>query len=152
MRKMNKNDVALVVQLLKRWQRSRVSWQLLRSQISMTMLNGDVAWSRQSLQANKTIYAEWLATRKRLSAQPYRSGSSGLGGVQGADATADTSEVEALRARLDQLQAKYDNLAIQHRQLVYNVSMIQGGARLLLDPLPDNTPVQKAGAQARRKS
>ena len=151
MRKMNKHDVALVVQLLKRWQRGRVSWDLLRSQISTTMLNGDVAWSRQSLQANKTIYAEWLAARRRMSTQASRSGFPGSRLPDSADAIDHASESQALRARLDQLQAKYDNLAIQHRQLVYNVSMIQGGARLLLDPLPDNTPVQKAGAPARRK-
>jgi hypothetical protein len=62
----------------------------------------------------------------------------------------ERSAVEAREAELADLQAKFDRLALRHKQLIYNASMLPGGTRLLLDPLPDNTPSQTEGNKSRQ--
>lgn len=152
MRKMTEDDVAQVVRLLKQWKRGPLFWDALRRRISEVIMGGGEAWSRQSLQKNDDINKEWLATRKRLASRRAQPGSAAADDVAGNEAGQEPSEVERLQQALDKLQAKYDDLAIRHRQLVHNASMLPGGTRLLLDPLPDNTPVQKAGTGSRRST
>lgn len=150
MRKMNKDDVAHVVQILRRWKRGPMFWDHLRQRISVEIMDGEEAWSRQALQANELINQEWLATRKRLTDRRVRSTPFGPDGVIYDEAGNDSLEVQRLRKQLEKLQTQYDNLLLRHRQLVHNASMLPGGTRLFLDPLPDNTPVQKVGAGSKR--
>jgi hypothetical protein len=134
MRKMESKDVEGIVELLRRWKHRPLRWDRLQDQISGTLLNGGKPWSRQSLQANERINVAWSAAKRRLAdreSRPYESGGS------------DPSAIERLETALAELQTRYENLAIRHRQLLYNAAMLPGGTRLLLDPLPDNTPTQK---------
>ena len=145
MRKMTKEDAEGVVDLLRKWKQFPLRWQRLQEQISLTMLRGEKSWSRQSLQASESVNIAWLAAKRR------QAGRAGLPHTVDED---DPTAVERLEAALSELQTKYDNLAIRHRQLIYNAALLPGGTRLLLDPLPDNTPLQRVGAgqkKARRK-
>lgn len=140
MRKMTNEDVDRIVDILRTWKRAPLSWEHLMDQISVMLLAGGKSWSRQSLHSNESIYVAWQAARRRLSRRRAR-----------ADTTGDfPSAIQELEAALFELQTKYDNLAIRHRQLIYNASMLPGGTRLLIDPLPDNTPSQKVGAGPKR--
>src|SRR5262245_58840631 len=114
MRKMTTEDVEVVVDFIRKWKRAPLRWETLQKEISLKLLSGDRSWSRQSLQANESINVAWLAAKRRLSAKGKQPQST------------DTDEpliVEQLEAALSELQSKYDNLAMRHRQLVYNASM-----------------------------
>ena len=137
MRKMTTGDIDGIVDLLKKWKRLPLYWDGLRQQISVTLLAGEKSWSRQSLQSNESIKVAWLTAKRRLVSRGAKQ--------QSVNSDESTTVVE-LESALTALQIKYDNLAMRHRQLIYNASMLPGGTRLLLDPLPDNTPVQKLGA------
>ncbi len=137
MRKMTQKDIAGIVDLLRKWKRPPLRWERLQEQISTKLLDGETSWSRQSLQASESINTAWQAAKQRLSANGTR--------THDAANENETSATEQLQAALSELQTKYDNLALRHRQLIYNASMLPGGTRLLLDPLPDNTPAQKGG-------
>lgn len=143
MRKMESNDVDDIVELLRKWKHRPLRWDRLREQVSGTLLNGDKPWSRQSLQANERIKIAWLAAKRRLAGRERP--------AYDADGT-DPSAVERLEIALAELQTRYENLAVRHRQLIYNAAMLPGGTRLLLDPLPDNTPTQKTGMGQRNAS
>lgn len=136
MRKMESKDVEGIVELLRRWKYRPLRWDRLQDQISGTLLNGDKPWSRQSLQANERIKVAWSAAKRRLAGREGRAYDTG---------NTDASAIESLEIALAELQTRYENLAIRHRQLMYNAAMLPGGTRLLLDPLPDNTPTQKTG-------
>lgn len=142
MRKMTREDVEGVVELLRKWQRPTLRWQGLQKQISLTLLHSERSWSRQSLQASESINIAWLAAKRRLANRGKR--------AHAADED-EPAAIERLEAALSELQTKYDNLSIRHRQLIYNAALLPGGTRLLLDPLPDNTPVQSGPKTSRRK-
>ena len=137
MRKMTTKDVACITDLLRKWKRPPLRWERLQEEISAKLLDGDTSWSRQSLQANESIKTAWQTAKQRLSANEIRTRNANEN---------ETSAITQLEVALSELQTKYDNLALRHRQLIYNASMLPGGTRLLLDPLPDNTPAQKGGA------
>lgn len=134
MRKMTDVDVQFVIDLLSAWSHRRLTWVAVQAAVSKGLLNGQRAWTRQSLEANSKIQEAWAAAKTRLSegAPPLTKG----------DPAA--SEVSRLRAELDELQVKYDALMIRHKTLAYNATFLPGGASLLLDPLPDNTPAKKS--------
>ncbi len=140
MRKMTEGDIKAIVSLLENWRRSPLHWKLLQHQVSKNLLGGEASWSRQSLQASNAINTAWLSARVRLaSARKLPIGTE-----------EDSTKYERLMTQYMALEVKYNNLAMRHRQLIYNATMLPGGARLLLDPLPDNTPAQKIGIGARR--
>ena len=133
MKKMTAAQVKLVVMMLRTWRRRPITWNLVRERISTEIFKGATPWTRQSLQANDRIKKAWDEAKARLSAEAATTISEGVAGP---------SQFEELQAELDDLQDRYDALLIRHRQLAYNASFLPGGANLLIDPLPDNTPVQ----------
>jgi hypothetical protein len=133
LRKISQDDAKSIVKILRSWRSSRLTWDALRTEISSTLLEGAVAWSRQSLQANEDVNAAWLACKDRLSA---RSGSR-----PAASEDPDT-EVTRLQMELAELQTKYDNLLLRHRVVINNASLLPGGTQLLTASLPDNTRSQ----------
>lgn len=137
---MTDRDVRAIVDILNSWKRPPLRWTEVQSLISTTVLDGQESWSRQSLQDNEEINIAWLNARARLSGGHRRA----------APAEVEPSSYEKLVADYAALEAKYQNLALRHRQLLYNASMLPGGTRLLLDPLPDNTPAQRNDAGSRR--
>jgi hypothetical protein len=136
-------DVEGIVELLRRWKHRPLRWDRLQEKISVILLNGDKPWSRQSLQANERIKVAWSAAKRRLAGREGRAYDT---------ENTDASAIERLEIALAELQTRYENLAIRHRQLMYNAAMLPGGTRLLLDPLPDNTPMQKTGTGQRHSS
>lgn len=130
MRKMKGADVQFVVDLLNTWPDRRLTWEAVRDAVSAGLLKGEVAWTRQSLEAKPEIKTAWDAAK-----------------IPTAEGTPPTlpgqtdPEVQRLQAALDELQSQYDALMIRHRTLAYNATFLPGGANLLMDPLPDNTPV-----------
>ena len=134
MRKMSTHDVRAVVSILRAWRQRRLTWEGLRTQLSVEVLDGAESWTRQSLWAHEPVRIAWAAAKTRLA-----------GRVRTAPAGSEDailSALEKLQGEYQELQVKYDRLALRHRQLAYNASMLPGGARLLIDPLPDNTPDQ----------
>lgn len=134
---MSENDVRFVVAALRSWKSRHLSWNELRQHICTEWLNGDPAWSRQSLQANEAIRIAWINAKKRLEA--------GTQNVERASSCDNESLVGKLQIELHELQTRYDNLALRHRQVIFNASLLPGGTRLLIDPLPDNSGFQEAG-------
>lgn len=137
MRKIGEQDEKAIVAMLRKWKRSPLRWELVRERISAELLDGEKSWSRKSLQANESINAAWGIANGRLTDGGRRAR------VPESD---EPSEIERLQAELAELNIKYDKLLIRHRQVIHNAALLPGGTRLLLDPLPDNTPVQKEGA------
>lgn len=129
----DKNDIAAV---LRRWPKhDRLTWESLReaiAKIAGTPL--EKVWSRQSLSDNKEIYDAFLVAKRRLKENPTVPAL-----MNEADAAKSISD---LKSELSELQLKYDRLLLRHTQLVYNVSLVEGGSHLL-DPLPDNTKSQQ---------
>lgn len=146
MRKMTEADVKHIVQLLKKWKRRPLFWSDVQQQISIDLLAGEKAWSRQSLVGNDDINKAWTKAHARFVAPDSADGSR--------DHDPEESEVERLQAAFDELKSKYDKLLVKHRQLAYNASMLPGGTKLLLDPLPDNTPSQRrsSGSKGSKRS
>lgn len=142
MRKMTKTEIDDIVVLIRRWQLAPLSWKHLRQEVSRVVLSNQTCWSRQALQANESINSAWLTARKRIALKGRRREGGGDSGRR------ETSQ--ELESALEELQRKYDKLALRHRQLIYNASMLPGGTRLLLDPLPDNTTPQTEGTSPRR--
>jgi hypothetical protein len=143
MRKMSAREVKAVSNMLMKWRRAPLTWNKLKHQISITLLSGGESWSRQSLTSHDSIQRAWLNAKKRL-----KGTSGGTEDFDDLDSD-EPSAVENLEAALADLQVKFDKLALRHRQLIYNASMLPGGTRLLLDPLPDNTPTQTEGTQSK---
>ncbi|MBI3346925.1 MAG: hypothetical protein HY020_06905 [Burkholderiales bacterium] len=133
MKKMTAAHVKWVVMLLRTWRHRPLRWNLVQERIAAEFFEGATPWTRQSLQANERIKKAWDEAKKRLSGASASVTSGG---------DADPSRATELQAELDDLQERYDALIIRHRQLAYNASFLPGGANLLIDPLPDNTPVQ----------
>lgn len=133
MKKMSEAEVRFVVMLLRTWHHGPLRWESVRSRISSEFFDGGPAWTRQSLQANARISAAWDAAKLRLSGRATDSTLEGDGG---------SAKIKELQVELDDLRERYDALFIRHRTLAYNASFLPGGTNLLLDPLPDNTPVE----------
>lgn len=133
MRKMTSSDVSHIVKLIRNWKGKELTWEAIRSSIGSSLGIGDQVWSRQALQANEAIKFAWLAKKE----------SRRVGGVGKFRPDRDMDDLlESTLAANRELQMKYDNLAYRHRQLLYNVSLLAGGAHLLVDPLPNNTADQ----------
>lgn len=129
----SKNDI---VAILRRWPKHvRLTWESLRDAIAKTTgALVEEVWSRQSLSDNKDIYDAYVVAKSRLKQEPAASAV-----MNEADAAQKISDLES---KLSELQVKYDRLLLRHTQLVYNVSLLEGGSPLL-DPLPDNTKSQQ---------
>lgn len=137
MRKMNQTDINFIVNILHGWKSRHLNWNILRQQISTELLDGEPSWSRQSLQANEAIRIAWSNTKLRRSTTRKKTASS---------SSLDPNYIlEKIQAELQDLKTQYDNLALRHRQVVFNASLLPGGMRLLIDPLPDNSMSQRVG-------
>ena len=133
MRKIAHSDAAAIVQLLRRWKGRALTWEALRREIATSLQPGEIVWSRQSLQANEAIRIAWITKKEALRSSKRD---------ERGRAQNESEIVEVLQLQLAELQTKYDNLALRHRRLLHNASMLPGGVHLLVDPLPDNTPAQ----------
>jgi hypothetical protein len=133
MRRITPADSKAIVQIIHAWKSRRLTWKSLQERISTSLLNGERAWSRQSLQANVDINAAWDKFRARQSVRRAAK----LLPPEAMDA-----EVDRLQTELDELQGKYDALLARHRVLIYNASLLPGGTQLLAKALPDNTRSQ----------
>jgi hypothetical protein len=129
----SKNDIVAV---LRQWPRhDRLTWESLREAIAKAVgASLEEVWSRQSLSDNKDIYDAFLVAKRRLKEEPVAPAV-----MNEAEAAQTISDLES---KLSELQLKYDRLLLRHTQLVYNVSLLEGGSNLL-DPLPDNTKSQQ---------
>jgi hypothetical protein len=129
----SKNDIVTV---LRRWPKlDRLTWESLREAIAKAVgASIEEVWSRQSLSDNKDIYDAFLVSKRRLKEEPAAPAV-----MNEADAV---QEISNLESKLGELQLKYDRLLLRHTQLVFNVSLLEGGSNLL-DPLPDNTKSQQ---------
>lgn len=133
MRKMTPSDVSCIVRLVRNWKGRSITWEGLRAKIGESLVLEGPVWSRQALQANEDIRVAWRIRRESVKSGHLRSNASGV----------DVSDLlESALAANRELQIKYDNLALRHRQLIYNAVLLPGGAHLLVDPLPDNTNEQ----------
>lgn len=135
MRKITRSDADAVVQILRKWKGRALTWEALRSAISASLQSGEQVWSRQSLQANEAIQIAWKTKKEALRNRTRKE--------RGREEN-ESSMVEVLQLQLAELQTKYDNLALRHRRLLHNASMLPGGVHLLVDPLPDNTRAQSS--------
>jgi len=133
MRRITPSDAKAVVQIIHAWKSRRLTWKSLQEHISASLLNGEKAWSRQSLQANVDINAAWDNFRARQSVRRAAK----LLPPEAMDA-----EVDRLQTELDELNTKYEALLARHRVLMYNASLLPGGTQLLAKALPDNTRAQ----------
>ena len=132
-RRISESDSRYIVKMLRSWKRRRVTWNLVRSEISSALLDGEEAWSRQALQANEDIDAAWLELKKRLPSG--RRTHSNTDDIEG-------TELMQLQIEFAELQLKYDRLLIRHRVVLNNASLLPGGTQLLSDSLPNNTRSQ----------
>ncbi|WP_147455650.1 hypothetical protein [Acidovorax sp. 100] len=132
---MTNSDVSHIVNLIRTWKGGALTWEAVRLSIGSSLELGDQVWSRQALQANEDIQLAWLAKKESRKTPPM--------GKRRSDS--DVNDLlESTLAANRELQMKYDNLAFRHRQLLYNASLLAGGAHLLVDPLPNNTADQSA--------
>lgn len=142
MRKIRESERQAIVKLLEAWNRPPLTWNRVKLQISKSVLDGETSWSRQSLQGDESIKAAWDAAKDRCDG----TGQVADGGSEGA------TKLRDLEGKLAALQLKYDALLLRHRKLAYNASLLPGGTRLLLDPLPDNTAAQVEGTGGHSKA
>lgn len=136
MKKINTEDELAIVKLLQRWPASkRLSWEVLRTAI-IERDGEEVAntWSRQALSANKNVHKAFQAAKRRVATPETMPGKSASG--------PGSEEINAISSELAELQVRYDALLLRHAQLVYNVSLLEGGTHLLDAPMPDNTRSQ----------
>lgn len=136
MRKLTSGDKAAIVKILRAWKGRRLTWKALEREISNSLWNGEASWTSEALRGHDAILAAWRAGKARLRRRGPRS-----------PVSEDSLQagVERLETELQELQIKYDNLALRHRQLLYNAALLPGGMKLLSDPLPDNTRSQSGG-------
>lgn len=140
MRRITVDDEQLIIRTIAECSARTCSWENVREQLAKAVGGIEKVWSRQALKAHPKIYSAYLAKvqsrRGPVAADPPQPGE-----VPPADNGLETAEETELQA----LQRKYDELALRHRQLAYNASLLPGGLNLLIDPLP-------AGQQARDHS
>lgn len=135
MRKMTKADVSRIVKLIRNWKGGRLTWEAIRAEIGQSLGSPEQAWTRQALQANEDIRIAWRVKTESIRKERRKTPT--------CRSEAEDLLQSALAANRE-LQMKYDNLALRHRQLIYNAVLLPGGAHLLVDPLPDNTAAQSA--------
>jgi len=136
MRKISEADGKFIVQLIHKWPKTtRLTWEGLRREI---MKVGDdtlnTTWTRQALSDNESIKTAYLAAKERLKSKEHST-----------SLNKDTQQIDIIRNlefELSELRQRFDKLTLRHTQLIYNASLLEGGSRLLDDPLPDNTRSQ----------
>ncbi len=153
MRRISIKDETLISDVIRQWPRQKFTWEKIREEIA-SRLGVDISqvWTRQAFGANETIGAAYenVVIQRRQKAE-----------VSSATPAAGGNELEikllTSQAALAELQIKYNNLAMRHRQLLYNAAVLPGGTRLLIDPLPESTQSRSANlsglgrASSRRK-
>jgi len=131
MRRISSDDELLIIRVIDECPARNCSWEAIREELAKSLGGLEKVWSRQALKAHPAIYSKYEA--KILS---RRVGKNGTASAPTSAATAESSEPPAEETPLQELQRKYDALALQHRQLMYNASLLPGGLRLMVDPLP----------------
>ncbi len=122
--------------LLRSWpSRKKLTWESLRLAIKAKAIAGEICWSRQSLSANQSVKVAFAVAKKTRSDDTAARKDSA--------SEASPSEIEKLASELAETKLKYDNLLLRHTRLLYNVSLMEGGSRVLDLPLPDNTKSQR---------
>jgi len=149
-KKITQKALNRILTILRRWPMTRhLSWDILREVLSQddeilneigtqeTPNTTTEVWSRQSLSKNEDIHQAFLTAKKRLKA--------GERGKRPAWQTNEEYEekIQELESKVTELTAKYEKLLLRHQTLCYNASLLEGGSRLLADPLPDNTRSQQ---------
>lgn len=136
-RKISTEDEEAIGRVLVRWPfGKRLTWESLREALAADSAAPSTVWSRQSLSASESVYKAYRTAKRRLA-----------DGKPVAAKSVSESElfdkVAQLESDLSELQKKYDLLLLRHNKLSYNASLLEGGIRLLDEPLPDNTKSQQ---------
>lgn len=137
MKKISAKDQKSVVRLLREWAYAdKLTWESLRERIASSLCCAcEDVWSRQSLSANESIATAFkIAKTKRASNRSVR---------HARDEPGQAATISRLESELAEITLKYEQLLLRHTRLAYNASLLEGGTKLLDDPLPDNTTSQR---------
>lgn len=138
MPKINRRSEELAVQILKSWpSKQKLTWESFRRKLASRRRDKTAVWSRQALSKNEVISAGFADAKLRRGAVEVTPES-------GKTKRWYAGRVAALERDLETSKKQLDALQKRHTQLIYNASFLPGGARLLVDPLPDNTRSQSA--------
>lgn len=138
MPKISTADEIDIIKCLRRWPSNRkLTWEFLRSALAEERnISASKIWSRQSLSSSESIHIAFSTAKKRICIETKSSG-----GRNKSQAEYE-AKISQLGSEIAELQEKYDALVLRHSRLIYNASLLEGGSRLLDDPLPDNTRSQ----------
>lgn len=139
-RRISANDLDVILEILRAWPaKKRLTWEFLVERLrEHPSIGNEIAWSRQALSANKDIRAAFAVAKNKVKV------SNASRRTSIANLNAAEKRLEAVSAELQELKLKYDALSLRHTELMYNMSLLEGGSKHLLLPLPDNTNSQRA--------
>lgn len=139
MRKISGSEEKEIVHALRTWPSAKkLTWESLRISLWQEQKEDTLPiWSRQSLSANDSIRISFSEAKKRVVR-----GRKTIH-IRSEDPTHYEEKITELECALVELNIKYEKLLARHLQLCYAASLIEGGATLLQEPLPDNTRSQK---------
>lgn len=143
MRRINEEDERAVIDVIQKCPARSCTWETIRHKLAESHGGLEQVWTRQALKAHQGIYSAYLAQ-----VQSRRTP-----GTSAKSATANNSadnEAAGIQAQLQDLQRKYDALAMQHRKVIYNASLLPGGLKLLIDPLPQGQQERSSSKPAGR--
>ena len=121
---------ASVVNILKAWRQRPVTWALLQVQLESRLdLNGEPAWSRQSLSSKVAIAKAFENAKKRVA---RRNASQATGAFDLEDET--QLELSTLQRKLDEAVQRYEDLLLRHHALLSAAALLPGGANLMIEP------------------
>lgn len=139
MRRISEDDLEAIISVIQACPARSCTWETIRHKLAEIYGGLENVWTRQGLKEHQGIYDAYLAkVKSRKSPAPSANPST-------ASHSADDTPAN-LQVEFDELKRKYDALAMQHRQVIFNASMLPGGLKLLIDPLPRG---QQEGASSK---
>ena len=131
MRRITYEDELLIIRVIDACPPRTCSWETIREELAKSVGGLGNVWSRQALKTHPNIYIQYLAK-----VQSRRAPVSVVQSETGAANPIDSAHQVCEETRLQELQRKYDALALRYRQVIFNASLLPGGLRLLIEPLP----------------
>jgi hypothetical protein len=135
--KISQREAREIVNILVNWPTTcRLTWEILRSKISQRRKRSAAPiWSRQSLSAHEDISLAFSSAKAKIATGNVANSPTG-------SLAWYSLRVKDLEHELDTMRRKMEVVQLRHTQLLYNATLLPGGAKLLIDPLPNNSRTQ----------
>lgn len=141
MRRITADDERLIIQVIDQCSARSCSWETIRETLAKSLGGPEKVWTRQAMKAHPQIYSKYLGK-----VQSRRGAALANPDEQGGAEEVNSGPQPSEDTELQKLQRKYDALVLRYRRLIFNASLLPGGLKLLIGPLPRG---QQEGSRAR---